>query len=251
MLLCIGCELHLRPSDPEESEAAIVVERYDQLEARYVSTGDFAALQQMNTGYPAETRMLIEDVLQLGEADDPDIKTKFLAFFQDSTLRVLLHDVEQEYGDMDDVNEQLTSAFHALRTMLPGLRIPQVYAQIGSLDQSIVVGDGRLGISLDKYLGSDYPLYIKFGYTKRQRLMMTREAIVPDCLGFYLLSLYPAPSGPDASQEAHDLHMAHIQYVVNQAMGQRFFANDNVLRVEQREKKKKSSSMEKLLLSNK
>ena len=247
MLFCIGCELHLRPSDENASEEEIVVDRYDQLEIRYVTTGDFAALQQMNTGYPAETRTLIEDVLKLGAADDPDIKTKFLAFFQDSTLRVLLQDVQKEFGEMDDVNEQLTIAFRALQGMVPNMVMPQVYAQVGSLDQSIVVGDGTLGISLDKYLGSDYPLYIKFGYTERQRVMMTREAIVPDCLGFYLLSLYPMPSDREVSQEERDLHMGRIQYVVNMVMGRRFFANDNVIRVEKMEKTKKSSSVEELL----
>lgn len=38
------------------------VERYDRLESRYVITGDFSALQQMNTEYPIETRTLVEDV---------------------------------------------------------------------------------------------------------------------------------------------------------------------------------------------
>lgn len=247
MLVCIGCDLHLRSSDSSSDEAAIVVDRYDQLEQRYLTTGDFAALQQMNTDYPAETRMLIEDVLKIGTADDHDIKTKLLLFFQDSTLQELINDVEEEYAEMDDVNKQLTLAFQSLQEMLPNIEFPHVYAQIGSLDQSIVVGDGRLGISLDKYLGSDYPLYIKFGYTDRQRVMMTREAIVPDCLGFYLLSLYPMPADTLMSQEERDIHMGRIQHVVNLAMGRRFFGNDNVVKVEQMLKNDKNLSVEQLL----
>jgi len=41
--------------------------------------------------------------------------------------------------------------------------------------------------------------------------------------------------------------MGRIQYVVNKAMGRRFFANDNVLRVEKMEKENKSLSVERLL----
>ena len=42
--------------------------------------------------------------------------------------------------------------------------MPEVYTQVGAFDQSIIVANDMLGISLDKYLGADYPLYRKFGY---------------------------------------------------------------------------------------
>ena len=39
-------------------------------------------------------------------------------------------------------------------------------------------------------MGENYPLYKKF-YTPQQRSTMSRQYIVPDCLTFYLLSIYP------------------------------------------------------------
>ena len=57
--------------------------------------------------------------------------------------------------------------------------------------------------------------------------MMKRDYIVPDCLGFYLLSLYPI------ADEAHaDTHMAKIQYVVNMTLGKKMFTNERVKSVE-------------------
>ena len=203
----------------------------------------------MNTEYPTETRMLVEDLLHLGPANDPEMKKKLLYFFQDSTLKVLLRDVKEQYGDMSDVEEQLTSAFDRLKTLLPGFEVPRVYTQISSLDQSIVAGDGFLGISLDKYLGSDYPLYLKYGYTERQRSMMDRTAIVPDCIGFYLLGLFPFPEN-DTTQAARNRHMGKIQYVVNQVMDHRQFDNEQVREVEEQVAKDKSLSVEKLLQSS-
>ena len=203
----------------------------------------------MNTEYPTETRMLVEDLLHLGPANDPEMKKKLLYFFQDSTLKVLLRDVKEQYGDMSDVEEQLTSAFDRLKTLLPGFEVPRVYTQISSLDQSIVAGDGFLGISLDKYLGSDYPLYLKYGYTERQRSMMDRTAIVPDCIGFYLLGLFPFPEN-DTTQAARIRHMGKIQYVVNQVMDHRQFDNEQVREVEEQVAKDKSLSVEKLLQSS-
>jgi len=98
---------------------------------------------------------------------------------------------------------------------------PTFYAQIGALDQSIVVGDKRIGISLDKYLGKDYPLYFRY-YTGNQRHSMVRSFIVPDCLTFYLLSLYPLKNHESRSQLERDLHMGKMMWTANRALGQSF-----------------------------
>ena len=249
LITCFGCEWRLPSDATDAAEWGVVIDRYDQLEYRYLCTGDIAALQQMNTEYPTETRMLVEDLLQLGPANDPEMKKKLLYFFQDSTLKVLLRDVKEQYGDMSDVEEQLTSAFDRLKTLRPGFEVPRVYTQISSLDQSIVAGNGFLGISLDKYLGSDYPLYLKYGYTERQRSMMDRTAIVPDCIGFYLLGLFPFPEN-DTTHAARIRHMGKIQYVVNLVMNHRQFDNELVREVEEQVAKDKSLSVEKLLRSS-
>ena len=143
-------------------DVCIKVQRYDRLESRYLTTGDFSALQQMNTDYPIETRTLIEKVLQLGVIEDFEIHKKFLRYYQDSTLQMLISDAEAEYANMSDINKKFCKVFHQLKEWLPGLPKPQVYAQIGSLDQSIIIGEEMIGISLDKYMGEDYPLYKKY-----------------------------------------------------------------------------------------
>ena len=217
MFACLGCEWHLRPSDNHDGDK-VSIARYDRIELLYLTTADFAVLQQMKIEYPVQTRTLIEDVLKLGSVDTLDINTKFLVFFQDSTLQMLLSEVERQYADVSDLEQQLTKAFARLVEMDPELEVPVVYAQVGSLDQSIVAGNGMLGISLDKYLGSDYPLYQRYGYTERQRQVMTRENIVPDCLRFYLLSVYAKHQLPEASPDERDQLMGHIKEMVNEAM---------------------------------
>jgi len=224
MLVCIGCEWRLTSSD-DKQEVRVAVERYDRIQSLYLTTGDFSALQQMNTVYPQQTRTLIEDVLKIGHVNDSEINLKFLAFYQDSTLQTLLAEAEQQYANMDDINQELTDAFARLQEMIPGIEVPLIYAQIGSLDQSVIVGNGLLGISLDKYLGKDYPLYLRedYGYTAEQRQVMTRQNIVPDCIGFYLLSLFPMPSEYAQSQLGRDMHIGKVQWVVNQAMNETVF----------------------------
>ncbi len=227
MLACVGCQWNLSNPNAGKDNGRIVIQRYDQLERHFLTSGDIAALQQMKTEYPVQTRTLIEDVLRLGQVDEPNINQRFLLFFQDSTLQTIMGDVEKQFADMTDIEEQLTESFERLEEMIPTLQIPHVYAQIGSLDQSIVVGEGLLGISLDKYLGTQYSVYLRYGYTEVQREMMKRESIVPDCLGFYLLGLYPFTDENKPGE-----HMAKIQYVVNRGMGRKIFNNEKVKAVE-------------------
>ena len=185
--------------------------------AAYYSASDYSALQQMNTDYPIETRTLIERMLQLGPVNDPNISKKFLMFYQDSTLQNLISDAEAEYANMDDINEQLENAFQNLEKWIKDIHRPQFYAQIGALDQSIIVGENSVGISLDKYMGKDYPLYKKY-YSQQQRESMRRDQIVPDCLMFYLMSVYPMDNFDTRTQLERDLHVAKIMWVVNKAM---------------------------------
>ena len=166
MMFCVGCEWQLKPNGAED-EVQVTIQRYDRIESLYLTTGDYSALQQMNANYPMQTRMLIENVLRIGKVDDADINTRMLKFFKDSTLQRMLVDVGRQYGDMDDVNEELSEAFGRLKEEMPGVEIPQCYAQVGSFDQSIIVGYNTLGISLDKYLGSEYPFYQQAGAAQR------------------------------------------------------------------------------------
>lgn len=222
LLVCLGCEWRFKLNGGDEAGDEVAVERYDRVESQYLTTGDFSALQQMNTVYPMQTRTLIEDVLRIGYVDDPEINSKFLNFYQDTTLQTLINEVEFQYANMDDINKELTEAFGRLRKVLPDARIPKVYAQIGSLDQSIIVGNSTLGISLDKYLGANYELYRRF-YPPSQRMQMVRSMIVPDCLVFYLLSLFPVPPARELSQQEHDIHIGKIQWAVNRFVGRMAF----------------------------
>ena len=246
--LLSACELRLKPFE-EESEHRMEVFRYDRLESQYLTTGDFSALQQMSTEYPMETRTLIEDILHIGEVNDPQINKKFLTFFQDSTLQMIVSDAESQYANMDDINQQLNKAFFNLKGRLPDMPLPQVYAQIGALDQSIVIGNQSIGISLDKYLGEDYPLYKKF-YSASQLKAMSRSYIVPDCLSFYLLSLYPMPDFEQRSQIDRDLHIGKIMWVCNQALECRFFQSKYINMVDNYMKRNKNLTLDSLLRNN-
>ena len=239
MLLCVACQFKFKVDN--KAMRLVTIERFDRLESRYLTTGDFSALQQMNTDYPIETRTLIENVLKLGAVYEPDINSRFLNFYQDTVLQSVISEVGTQYANMKDVSEDMNMAFSKLIKIIPNLKIPVVYTQIGAFDQSIIVGDSSIGISLDKYLGSDYALYKKY-YSKSQLKSMTRSYIVPDVICFYLFSLYPMKNFDSASQQFKDLHAAKVMWITNQIVERDVFDTKFIKAVDMYMKANKKTS---------
>ena len=186
----------------------------------------------------------------MGEVNDPDINNKFLRFYQDTVLQAIIADVELQYANMCDINKQLRKAFKELGKLIPGVRVPVVYSQIGALDQSVVIGNGSIGISLDKYLGSDYPLYKKY-YTLQQCSTMERKYIVPDAMSFYILSLYPLDNHDACTQQERDEHMGKVLWVVNKIMGVPFFHDTYIEKADSFMRQQPQPSIEQLFLKSK
>ena len=122
------------------ADVDVRVARYDRLQYEYVTMNSFSALQKMNTDYPQVTKLLIEDVLAIGEVDDMKINDRMLEYYSDSTLLTLMHDAEEKFKDLGWVEEKLTKGFKRLKKEVPALFVPHFYAQIAALNQSVVLG---------------------------------------------------------------------------------------------------------------
>ena len=97
------------------ADVDVRVARYDRLQYEYVTMNSFSALQKMNTDYPQVTKLLIEDVLAIGEVDDMKINDRMLEYYSDSTLLTLMHDAEEKFKDLGWVEEKLTKGFKRLK----------------------------------------------------------------------------------------------------------------------------------------
>lgn len=173
---------------PKNAEFHIV--RFDSAVEDYAETGNFSAWQRLNTDYPRELRALVEKVLRLGSLDKESVGDSLRQFYSDPLLKKLRVDVGRKFEDLSPYEREMSEAFSKLSEACPDFVIPCVYVQNSAFNQSVVVGDSLIGISLDKYMGADYPVYKHFFY-ENQRASMEPKRIVQDCLGFYLMQLYP------------------------------------------------------------
>lgn len=197
----------------EQKEGEISVLRYDKLLSEYVRSNSFSAMQKLTMDYRMPTKILIEDVLAIGTVKDDTISQRLQKFYSDTTLVRLMNDVETQFPNLDAVEEGLTKGFWKLKKEVPDTEVPLVYSQISAFNESIVLVDSLLGISLDKYMGEDYPLYKRFYYDYQCRSMRP-ERIVPDCFSFYLLSRYDMDYHEGTCLIDLMIHSGKINYVV-------------------------------------
>lgn len=216
-LFIISCRMNPYDNIGSPEEITISVARYDRLLDEYVKYNSFSALQKLNTDHIQITRILIEDVLSIGDVNENDFTEKLKTFYSDPTLLQLTEDAEAKFSNLTALEGKLTKGFRNLHEEAPSIIIPKVYTQISALNQSIVVGDSLLGISLDKYMGGDYPLYQRY-YFDYQRKFMHPDRIAPDCFVFYLLSEYPFPLYSQNSLLNIMLHHGKIHYVTQQLL---------------------------------
>ena len=201
------------------SEYRVRIARYDHLVDDYVNTGNIALWQKMNTEFPRETRALIENVLKLGPADKDGIEDSLRAYYSDPTIVQLRKDIAKKYDRLNVYEKELSCAFERLEAEHSNFVVPKIYAQNSAFNQSIVVGDSLIGISLDKYMGTDYPAYKKYFY-ENQRVTMEPSRMVQECLFFYLVQQYPyGKTFPQIKFGDWLIHQGKIGWIVAQLVG--------------------------------
>lgn len=179
-----------------------------------LDTTDLArSFDMLDTQYPDLTPIFLENIVHFGAAADPVTHDTYRIFRRDTSVQHLYTDVLEHYANLSTYNDRLTLAFRRAAYFFPNIATPRVYAHVSGLNQSVVVGDGFVSMSLDNYMGEEYEIYSLlgiYGYLKRN---MTPEKVVPDYLLAWLSGEYP--SAPHASLLDDMIYRGKLLYIIS------------------------------------
>ncbi len=125
---------------------------------------------------------LFSYVINTGDINDPsfgDYLSKFCTDRQNNDIFAL---TEKLYPNVNYIKEGLEEAFRHYLYYFPHKTVPAVYTCITGFNNSLITGDSALGISLDRYLGSDCKYYPGMEIYSYMAAKMTSVYIIPDCL---------------------------------------------------------------------
>jgi hypothetical protein len=121
-------------------------------------------------------------IINTGDVNDSSFGDFLVRFCTDKLNYEVYESVKQHYPDIKDIESDLRSAFRHYRWYFPERKIPALYTCISGFNSSIITADSVLGISLDRYLGSDCQYYPRLGIYSYISARMNSWNIVPDCI---------------------------------------------------------------------
>jgi len=117
--------------------------------------------------------------------DNPSIR-ELQAYLNDPINRRLYKEVQEQYGELSELEKQFQEAFARIRFHFPDAKLPRIYTIISGLsyETPVIFVDSVLIISLDMYMGCDYHFYKRLGEAlpKFIRRRLCREYILSDCM---------------------------------------------------------------------
>ena len=121
-------------------------------------------------------------VINIGEPGSAGWADKLVLFSGDRTNREVYRSVMDIFSSVSWLEERLSSAWSHYLHHFPDSVVPEVFTCITGFNNSIIVGNNILGISLDRYLGSESRYYSMLGVYNYERRFMIPEKIPSDCM---------------------------------------------------------------------
>lgn len=176
IILLTACCEESRYRVPGKPGQSVHFTRYDQdfFEDGYIEDSVFRDL-------------FTNQIMQMATVDEARTDSFLELFRQDSIMQKVYADCQEEFAELKLYENKLSEAFHRLCHFVPDMPVPAVSTHISGFSQSVVSAPSNLSVSLDKYLGSDYPVYESLFYDY-QRQRMKPEQLVTDCMNGWLRS---------------------------------------------------------------
>lgn len=212
-----SCHTSKRDREVEQVDLTIRIERLDQAMDLWLR-GEIDSLQ-IQEQYGPFLSIYGRYVLESGPADNPDFWLNSRSFLSDSALQRLYQDELNYYRDLSAIEQELTYGFKWLKLHFPSIATPRVMMHFSALNQSIVVAEGVISASGDKYLGASYPLYQQL-FDSYQTRLMDSSSLSQDYLYGWVASELPSHTTNSTLLE-EIIYRGKLLYFVSQMLPDR------------------------------
>lgn len=194
-LFWVGCKGRASETVGNTLAPIVAIERFDQALPAYAEMTDTAEMSLFREKYDPFFPIYCRYILGLDDA--PSFQNGIKMFLSNEAISQLYADTEHAFSNDSAWTTDLQRAFTRYDELFPNQPLPHILTHISGLNQSIITIDSLISISLDCYLGKDYPLYEQRYYSYEQGLH-ERERIAPDVMEVWLRTLFPYQSERNA-----------------------------------------------------
>ena len=209
----IACKREKRHADLTGIDFKVKIERFDSAFWNIDTTKTAEEFTRLQKQYPDIMPIYTENIVRFGHPDSAITHYTYNLFRKDSAVQQLYNDALATYTDMSDIEHDLTTAFRRARYFLPQFPTPTVYSHVSGLNQSMVVSESFISLSIDNYLGTDYHLYEHIGIYNYQRNNMCRQKVASDYITAWISSEFSTSVADNLLSDM--IHHGKILYVTS------------------------------------
>lgn len=179
-LAFIACkdEKCIEAPDVSHVEVSVNIERLDKKLYKIPTKNDLAEILSQNP-------MFAEGFLNLSQYPMPNLLIdRYYRLLNAGDIDSLFIEVDNVFGDMEDIRHQFEDAFRYLKYYFPETKIPKIQTVVTGIANDLYLSDSLIIIGLDYYLGPegkyrpmDIPAYLLKRYQK--------EYLVPQIMLMY------------------------------------------------------------------
>ena len=166
--------------------------RFDREFCSITPDSIYKHLPQWEKNYGFFWQIYSQQLLGLGNPNEVDFLHRTYDFFDYCRQYHIYQDVQKQFPPGDKfLDKTLTGAFKHYKYYFPYKTIPVIYTTITGFNVSVYTGDDFVGISLEKYLGQNYPLYASLGFERYKRRRMVKPMIPVDVMRAWAIAEFP------------------------------------------------------------
>jgi len=149
-----------------------------------------AAIPGLKKSYGEFFDIFTYRMISIGGTEQDSFPKLLYSFISDTLIRSLEVNVAEKIDTLQ-LRKDLSLTFRHYKYYFPQKELPVIYTCISGFNQSVVISDKLIGVSLDKYMGADSPFYRRLGLPVYKRRNMHPAKIVPDMMFAWAVSEWP------------------------------------------------------------
>jgi len=188
MMILICCQRNPLKVDISGIDLKLNIKRLDRDIYRVTPDSVQIAVANLRKDYGSFFDVYNEDVIAIGNPSDT-LYAKYLNAFLTDTMNVKSRiKIDSAFKDISDIERKLQSGFRHYKYYFPHKTIPQIITIISGFNQSVIMTNDAIAISLDNYLGATCPFYLMLGIPEYKREDMYSNKIPTDVLLSWTMS---------------------------------------------------------------
>lgn len=190
-LLLSGCNGRSIDVDVSGIHTEVEVERFDLSLFGVSPDSSETAIGSIYENYGDFFDVFNVHVINIGSASAKRYASYLSMFINDPLNREVFEYTGEVFGEMDDINRELTDGFRHYLYYYPDSILPRVVGYVSRFNQGLFTVGHFVGVGLDQYLGSDCHYYSKMATPLYLRMKKIPERVPVDVMMAWATQICP------------------------------------------------------------